>query len=107
MMRSAAQKHQISVTPQKPRFTCGFPYVGAIGQNGSKTFFKIGGYWDGKTPNVNKRSGVSVYNARGPGLVDGLRREIFPAQRPERLCREGPGAFAPPPHFCILFFLPN
>lgn len=72
MMRSAAQKHQISVTPQKPRFTCGFPYVGAIGQNGSKTFFKIGGYWDGKIPNVNKRSGVSVYNARAAqGLLMG------------------------------------
>lgn len=106
-MLDHAQNPGTTVTPRKPCFICGFLCVGAIGQNGFKTFFKIGGYWDEKIQNVNKRSGISVYNARGPGLVDGPRREIFPDQRPERLCREGPGAFAPPLHFCILFFLPN
>lgn len=72
MMRSAAPKHQIALTPQKLHSTCGFSCVGAIGQNEFKTFFKIGGYWGEKNPNVNNRSGVSVYNARAAqGLLMG------------------------------------
>lgn len=71
-MLDHAQNPEITVTPQKPRFTCGFPCAGAVGQNGLKTFFKIGGYWDEKIQNVNKRSGVSVYNAcAAQGLLMG------------------------------------
>lgn len=71
-MLDHAQNPGTTVTPQKPRFICGFPCVGAIGQNGFKTFFKIGGYWNEKIQNMNKRSGVSVYNARAAqGLLMG------------------------------------
>lgn len=71
-MLNHAQNPEITVTPQKLRFTCGFPCAGAVGQNGFKTFFKIGGYWDEKIQNVNKLSGVSVYNARAAqGLLMG------------------------------------
>lgn len=51
-MLDHAQNPGTTVTPRKPHFTCGFPCVGAIGQNGFKTFFKIGGYWDEKIQNV-------------------------------------------------------
>lgn len=71
-MLNHAQNPGTTVTPQKPRFTCGFPCAGAVGQIAEKSFFENRGNWGGKTPTVHKNSCVSVYNARAAqGLLMG------------------------------------
>lgn len=78
MMRSAAQKPQIRVTPQKPRLTCGFLCVGATEPMHVQKFSDLGGKIRGKAC-----AKIEKCNARGGGLGLSMAAPagISPAQR--------------------------
>ena len=89
-MLNHAQNPEIAVTPRKPRFTCGFPCAGAVGQISEKSFFENRGNWGGKTPIVHKTLAFLYITRAAQGLLMGRAATFSQLKVPIGFCHGDP-----------------